>query len=115
MLKNLYDKNMEIQKASTEEELLEKMNSREFYILITDELNEKVQKLLRTTLSDEELMGVELGSAGTLSLLAEIIYKIISTFNGKSKLDRQLENKIRQYKYKIVDKQILLYLRQVDY
>lgn len=97
------------------EELLEKMNERKFYILIKGELNEKVKDLLRTTLSDENLMGAELGSAGTISLFAEVIYQILSKLSGKSKIDRKLESKIRQYNFKIEQGNILLYLRQLDY
>lgn len=98
-----------------EEELLEKMNERKFYILVKGDLNEKVKDLLKTTLSDEELMGVELGSAGTVSLFAEIIYQILNTFSGKSKTDQTLESKIRQYNFKMESGNILLYLRQLDY
>ena len=97
------------------EELLEKMNERKFYILVKGELNEKVKDLLRTTLSDEELMGAELGSAGTISLFAEIIYQILNKLSGKSKIDRDLESKIRLYNFKIEEGNILLYLRQLDY
>lgn len=115
MTRELFKKDKTYQEVSTEEELLEMMSKREFYILIIGDLNSKVKELLRTTLSDEELMGVELGSAGTISLLSEAIYKIISIAEGKPKLDRKLESKIRQYNFKIKDEQILLYLKQLDY
>lgn len=98
-----------------EEELLEKMNERKFYILIKGELNEKVKELLKTKLSDEDIMGVELGSAGTVSLLSEVIYHILNKLSGKSKMDRTLESKIRQYNFKIENGNVLLYLRQLDY
>lgn len=98
-----------------EEELLEKMNERAFYILIKGDLNQKVKSLLKTTLSDEELMGSELGSAGTISLLSEAIYQVLNKFSGKSKIERSLESKIRQYNFKFDNGNILLYLRQLDY
>lgn len=98
-----------------EEELLRKMNERKFYILIKGEFNKKVKDLLKTTLSDEELMGAELGSAGTISLVSEIIYQILNKLSGKSRMDRILESKIRQYNFKMVNGNILLYLRQLDY
>lgn len=115
MTKNRLKKDMTYQEVSTEEELLEKMISREFYILITGDLNEKVKELLQTSLSDKELMGTELGSAGTVSILSELIYKIITLLKGQSKMDRKLESKIRQYNFKMKNGQILLYLRQLDY
>lgn len=101
--------------VSTQEELLEKMKERKHYILIKDELQPKVKELLKTTFSDEELMGAELGSGGTVGFFAEILYQIISYFNKKSKMDRKLESAIRQYKYKIEDENVLLYHRQLDY
>lgn len=115
MPKNLFKQDMTYQKVSTEVELLEKMNNREFYILVTGDLNGKVKELIRTSLPDEELMGIELGSAGTVSLLSELIYKVITLVKGKSKMDRKLESKIRQYNFKMKNGQILLYLRQLDY
>lgn len=111
----MQNKPMKPYEVWNEEELLEKMNKREFYILIKGDLNAKVKDLLKTTLSDEELMGIELGSAGSVSLFAEIIYQILNTFSGKSKMDRTLESKIRQYNFKIKNGNILLYLRQLDY
>ncbi len=92
---------MSYQEVWNEEELLEKMNSQAFYILIKGDFNDKVKDLLRTTLSDEEIMKAELGFGGTIGLFAEIIYKILSTFNNKSKIERVLESKIRQYKLKM--------------
>lgn len=104
-----------IHEVRNEEELLEKMKNQEFYILVKDELNEKVKSLLRTKISDEGLMGAELGSAGTNSLLSEVIYKIVSFFKSDSKTERLLESKIRQYNFKMQEGEILLYLRQLDY
>lgn len=105
----------EIHEVRNEKELLEKMKKQEFYILVKDELNEKVKSLLRTKISDEGLMGAELGSAGTNSLLSEIIYKLVSYFKSDSKTERLLESKIRQYNFKMQEGEILLYLRQLDY
>ena len=102
------EKNRSYHEVNTEEELLEKMQDQEFYILIKDDLNEKVKKLLRTRLSDEELMGAELGSAGTNSLLSEIIYKVITMRQIKSETERKLLSKIRQYNFKMKDEEILL-------
>ena len=101
--------------VSTKAELLQRMKERKHYILITDELDADVRKLLKTTLSDEELMGIELGSAGTTGIVAEGIYQILNAFSKKPKIDRQLESAIRQYRFKLEKNQILLYHKQLDY
>lgn len=102
--------------AWNEEELLEGLQKREMHILIKGEYNNKVKKLVKTKLTDEELIGIELGSSGTSGLFSEVIYVILNLFNDQSKIDKKLESKIRQYNFKLdEDKNILLYLRQLDY
>lgn len=99
-----------------EDELLESLHNREFNILIKGKYNEKVKQLVKTRLSDTEMIGLELGSGGSVSLFAELIYVILNLFSEQSKIDKQLESKIRQYNFKLDDdKNILLYLRQLDY
>lgn len=99
-----------------EDELLENLRNREFNILIKGEYNEKVKQLVKTRLSDTEMIGLELGSGGSVSLFSELIYIILNLFSEQSKIDKQLESKIRQYNFKLdPDKNILLYLRQLDY
>ncbi|WP_414839602.1 hypothetical protein [Carnobacterium sp. TMP28] len=99
-----------------DDELLEALRKREFYILIKGEYNDKVKKLVKTKLTDDELIGVELGSGGSLSLFSELIYLILNLFSKQSRIDKKLESKIRQYNFKLDnDKNLLLYLRQLDY
>lgn len=106
---------LQYSKVSSKEELLEKMNEREHYILVDENLKQEVIKLLNTTLSDEELMGAELGSAGSIGLFSEVLYQIFNFFSGKSKIDRRLESSIRQYRHKMKDREVLLYHKQLDY
>lgn len=102
--------------AWNEEELLEGLRKREMSILIKGEYNSKVKKLVKTKLTDDELIGIELGTSGTIGLFSEVIYLILNSFSGQSKIDKKLESKIRQYNFKLDDdKNILLYLRQLDY
>lgn len=99
-----------------EDELLENLRNREFNILIKGEYNEKVKQLVKTRLSDTEMIGLELGSGGSVSLFSELIYIILNLFSEQAKIDKKLESKIRQYNFKLdEDKNILLYLRQLDY
>lgn len=101
--------------VSNKEELLDKMKKKKEYILIKGKLNEDVKKLLKTTLSDEETMGLELGSAGAIGIPAEILYQIITYFKNKSNIDKKLESTIRQYKFRMEKENILLYHKQLDY
>lgn len=115
MIKKRANHEKKIYEVNNEEELLNRMKKQEFYILIKGDLNERVKELLRTKISDEGLMGAELGSAGTNSLLSEVIYKLVTFFKSDSKTERLLESKIRQYNFKMKNGEILLYLRQLDY
>nr|WP_300006223.1 hypothetical protein [Tissierella sp.] len=101
--------------VSNKEKLLERMKERKDYILIKGDLKQDVKELLKTTLSDKELMGLELGSAGSIGISAEIFYQIFNYFSDKPKIDKKLESSIRQYRYKIEDGDILLYHRHLDY
>lgn len=99
-----------------EKELLEGLRNRESYILVKGEYKDNVKKLINTKLSDNELMGAELGSAGSLSILSELVHLLINSFSDQSKIEKQLENKIREYNFTLDDnKDILLYLRQFDF
>lgn len=102
--------------AWNEKELLEGLSKKESYILVKGEYKDKVKKLINTKLSDDELMGAELGSAGSLTILSELVHLLINSFSDQSKTEKQLENKIREYNFKLDDnKDILLYLRQFDF
>ena len=84
--------------------------------MLKGELRETVRKLLKTKLTDEELMGFELGSAGTGGILAELIYWISGLLSKQLKLQKDMESAIRKYNAKMNDdKNIVLYLRQMDY
>ena len=104
---------MEVQ---NEAELLAGLERREETLVVKGELRETVRELLKTKLTDEELMGFELGSAGTGNILAEIVYWVIGLFSKQPKLQKDMESAIRKYNAKLDDdKNIVLYLRQLDY
>lgn len=98
------------------EELLAGLKRREESLVVKGKLRETVRDLLKTKLSDEELMGFELGSAGTGGIVAEIAYWIIGRFSKDSAMQKDLEAAIRQYNVKVdADNNLVLYLRQMDY
>ncbi|HIZ71755.1 MAG TPA: hypothetical protein H9808_08355 [Candidatus Atopostipes pullistercoris] len=101
--------------VSNKNELLEAMKKKAMYILIKDDMDQEVKSLLKTNLTEEDSMGAELGTHGSIGLLSEIPYQIIQYFSGKPKIDRKLESAIRMYKYKMENGNILLYLKQLDY
>ncbi|MGP6139083.1 hypothetical protein ACTVAI_02865 [Jeotgalibaca sp. A127] len=102
--------------VQNEKELLAGLERREETLVVKGELRQKVRDLLKTKLSDEELMGFELGSAGTGGIVAEIVYWVISRFSKDSVMQKDLEAAIRQYNAKVdADNNLILYLRQLDY
>lgn len=99
-----------------ETELLAGLKRKEETLVVKGELREAVRALLKTKLTDEELMGFELGSAGTGGILSELIYWLIGLFGKQPKLQKDMESAIRNYNAKMdEDKNIVLYLRQLDY
>lgn len=99
-----------------EEDLLEGFQRKEEYMLIQGEYNHEVKKLVETKLSDDELLGVELGSSGLVYVFSELVYKLLNMFSGEPMAKKKLENAIRQYNVKLdEEKRIILYLRQFDY
>lgn len=99
-----------------ETELLAGLKRKEETLVVKGELREAVRALLKTKLTDEELMGFELGSAGTGGILFELIYWLIGLFGKQPKLQKDMESAIRNYNAKMdEDKNIVLYLRQLDY
>lgn len=59
---------------------------------------------------------MKLGSAGTVTILAEVIYQIANLFSNKDADQKKSESQIHKYKIKrISDTELLLYLRQLNY
>lgn len=99
-----------------EKDLLEGFKRKEEYMLIQGEYNKEVKTLVDSKLSDEELLGLELGSSGLVYIFSELVYKLINAFSDEPKTKRKLEDAIRQYNVKLdEEKRIVLYLRQFDY
>ncbi|WML44642.1 hypothetical protein [Neobacillus sp. PS3-40] len=98
------------------EDLLFAFKNKESSILIKGEYKNQLEELAKSQLSESETLGFELGSAGTLTILAEVIYQLLNLFSSKDEEQRIIESQIRKYKYKkINDNEFLLYLRQLDY
>lgn len=102
--------------VSNVDDLLLAFKNKESYILIKGEYKKEIDKFTEGQLSETETLGLELGSAGMVTILAEAIFQIASLFSSKDADQKKIESQIRKYKIKrINDNELLLYLRQLDY
>lgn len=98
------------------EDLLLAFENKESYIVIKGEYKKEMEELAKSQLSETETLGLELGSAGMVTILAEAIYQLANLFSNKDVETKKIESQIRKYKFKKLNKnEILLYLRQLDY
>ncbi|WP_419959861.1 hypothetical protein [Psychrobacillus sp. BM2] len=96
--------------------LLLAFKNKETHIVIKGEYKKEIDKFTNAQLSDTETLGLELGSAGTITILAEVILQIANLFSSKEADQKKIESQIRKYKIKrINENELLLYLRQLDY
>lgn len=102
--------------ANNADDLLLALKKNKPNIIIKGDYKNEVKKLADSTLSETELMGFDLGSAGTGRILAEIFYQIANLFSNEPKEQKKIESQLRKYTMKITDdNEVLLYLRQQDY
>jgi len=98
------------------EDLLLALNHKEPYIAIKGEYKAEMEEFAKSQLSETETLGVELGSAGLLNILAEGFYQLTNLFSNKDDKKKKIESQLRKYKIKKVNEnEFLLYLRQIDY
>ena len=98
------------------EDLLTAFDNKETYIVIKGDYKNEMEELAKSQLSETETLGLELGSAGTINILAEAIYQLANLFSNKDHEQKKIESQIRRYKIKkINENEFLLYLRQLDY
>lgn len=102
--------------AFNAEDLLLAFNNKEPYILIKGEYKKEMDDLAKSQLSDTETLGLELGSAGLVTIWAELLIQLGNRFSTKDHDKKRIENQIRKYKFKSLnEKETLLYLRLFDY
>lgn len=105
--------------AYTAEELFKYLKSKEDYIVIKGDYCENVYDLMKAHLSETELMGFELGSSGTIPVLANIINSLrdfIKNDKESDEITKAIEKKLRIYKVQSIYKEeIVLKLKQLDY
>jgi hypothetical protein len=98
------------------EDLLLAFKNKESHIVIKGNNIGSLKNFTESTLSENDTLGLELGSAGTVNILAEVFYQLINVFSNKDDVQKKIESEIRKYKIKkISDNEYLLYLRLLDY
>jgi len=118
--KGSYDKMTENETTAIEvynaDGLLQALKRKETFIAIKGDYKSEVRNLIRTKFSDKELMGFELGSAGTIGIMAELFYQIANFFSNEPEEKKQIESRLRRYNMRISDdNEMILYLRDLDY
>jgi len=97
-------KNQEaVTRIDSREELAEAIKQRRPYIFIPAAIREAESELVHSVMAEKDTMGVELGSAGTANILAEIIYRFQMMFNSDSKEFKDLKSKLRRYHVRVQD------------
>ncbi|MFK9090853.1 hypothetical protein [Bacillus salipaludis] len=98
------------------EDLLVAFDNKESFIVIKGEYKSEIEELAKSQLSDTETLGLELGSAGAVTILAEGFYQLANLFSKKDEEQKKIESQFRRYKIKKIDEnELLLSLRQLDY
>lgn len=102
--------------AFTPQDLLIGLTEKYDTILISGAYYNEIYKLMKNNLTDNELMGFELGSSGIITIFSYAINSVRSLFSSSDKLDIDIEKKLKSYKIKeISNDSLILSLRQLDY
>lgn len=105
--------------AHNADELLTHLRAKEDYIVIKNEYSREVYDLIKTHLSETEMMGFELGSGGTITILADIINTFRDLIKHEPDVDKTtkaIEKKLRLYKVQAISsEEIVLKLKQLEY
>lgn len=89
--------------VQSREDLAEAVKERKAYIYIPASIREAEKGLVNSVMSEKDTLGVELGSAGTANILAEIIYRFQMMFNKESQEFKELKSKLRRYHVRLQD------------
>jgi hypothetical protein len=102
--------------ANNAEELLLALKKNEPYIIIRGDYKKEFEENTQLPLTENEIMGFELGFRGWGGILAEVFFQMINLFGKGSKQQKKIDSRIRKYIVKKRnEEEILLYLRRFDY
>ncbi len=88
---------------------------KESYILIPKHFKDEFLKNTQIPLTETEQIGFELGLRGKANLLSSPIFHLINWLSKDTKQQKKIDSRIRKYTLKKQDKDLLLYLSQLDY
>jgi len=88
---------------ASKEELARAVKKQQKYIYIPESIRTENSRLVNSVLSEKDTLGLELGSAGGVNILGEIIYQFQKMFDKESKEFKELKSKLRRYRVKIHD------------
>ncbi|MBP2099484.1 hypothetical protein [Enterococcus rivorum] len=110
---------MEIRRVvvSTKEALQKEVAKKTDEILVEGDFNEKLAEMKKGQLSDTERMGVDLGGAGSLSLLEYGLNVLMDLFDATDKEEKKMKRHIKELYsiHKHTNDSFLLRLKQLDY
>lgn len=102
--------------ASNPDELLYALKNKQNYIMIQKNYRNEFLQNTQLPMSETSEMGFQLGLGGAGGLFGEVFYHLSNLFSKENKEQKKIDYQIRKYTVKEMDdKQILLYLRQLDY
>ena len=103
-------------KVSNDQEFIDAINDYATYIFIDPLYKEKRKKLVQSVLTEQDLLGFELGSRGGIHIMDSLFYWIMGHFGTDSKEYKVLENKLRRYRMKANDSEgALIYEQEETY
>ena len=94
--------------VSNSDDLLLSLKEKYDFINITGDYFKEINILMKSQLTDNERLGFELGSSGTLTILAYLIESIVDIFKRTNKKDIEIEKRLRYYKIKEITESNLL-------
>ncbi|MBP3931501.1 MAG: hypothetical protein J6D47_18305 [Peptostreptococcaceae bacterium] len=100
-------------------DLVTHLKAKKDYIVIKGNYSKEVYNLIKSNLNESEIIGFELGSGGTINILASLINSFIDIVKNDSNNDetiKLIEKKLKLYKVvSIIDDEIVIKLKQLDY
>ncbi|WP_207941454.1 hypothetical protein DOK78_001068 [Enterococcus sp. DIV2402] len=98
-------------------ELLQALKKQIDQIILTDELAQLARELSNQQLTSTERLGTDLGSGGMSSLTEHILNRVFHSYQGATKEETQLNERIHVlYNIQTLDNEtVMLRLKQLDY
>ncbi|GGJ99921.1 hypothetical protein GCM10007063_22870 [Lentibacillus kapialis] len=102
--------------ANNAEDLLSALRKKETHIIIQGDYKSEFEENTQLPLTEKEQLGFNLGTRGSGGFWSEIPFQIINKLSSGKKQQKEIDSKIRKYTLKkLNEREILLYLRQLDY